>query len=389
MIGGIYNWMEYAYNKNGAMTKDLNAGISKIQYNLLNLPEEIEIKYDNGYYSGPDDKNYFYIKDHLGNVRVVIDKDSDVAQYTDYDPFGMIMSSSTNQSVQAYKYNGKEFMEQSGLNIYDYGTRWYDPARIQFWTMDPLAEKYPWISPYAYCGNNPLRYIDPDGRDIWEINEMGEIIKRMKDKMQDAFYMVAKDAEGNYQRTFTTDAEGNKTYNSVAFEYGTVTGTKKAGWFRDATSFSVINEAAGADLFKFFADNTKIEFGLINTMSNGSTVMTNHKEGSVSASATAQKLSDKGQTVTSVVHNHPNNSQPSGFRVGATSGDKFAANLLINSHGYQVERYVYQPNSGNLVLYDKNSIIGAMSWGLIFPSSVKKSLVVPVRRYHGVGLPPL
>jgi RHS repeat-associated protein len=62
-------------------------------------------------------------------------------------------------------------MEQSGLNIYDYGARWYDPARIQFWTMDPLAEKYPWISPYAYCGNNPMNRIDPTGMDWYQNND--------------------------------------------------------------------------------------------------------------------------------------------------------------------------------------------------------------------------
>ncbi len=100
------------------------------------------------------------------------------------------------------------------------------------------------------------------------------------------------------------------------------------GWFRSATTFSVNSESSGAELFKFFADNTKIEFGLINTQNDGSTVMTNHKEGSVNASATAKTLSDNGKTVTSVVHNHPNNSNPSGFRTGDTSGDKFAANLI-------------------------------------------------------------
>jgi hypothetical protein len=200
--------------------------------------------------------------------------------------------------------------------------------------------------------------------------------------------MVSRDADGNYQRTYTTDSDGNKNYNSIAFEYGTVTDSKKAGWFRDATSFSVNSESSGTELFKFFADNTKIEFGLINTMSDGSTVMTNHKEGSVSASATAKKMSDKGQTVTSVVHNHPNNSQPSGFRTGATSGDKFAANLLINSHGYTVERYVYQPKTGNLIMFDEKSIIGPISWRLIFTPS--NSRILPVQRpYPGVGLSPL
>jgi len=196
--------------------------------------------------------------------------------------------------------------------------------------------------------------------------------------------MVAKNSDRKYERTYTTDSEGNKNYNSVSFEYGTVTDAKKAGLFRDATSFSVTSEAAGADLFKFFADNTKIEFGLINTKDNGSLVMTNHKEGEVSVSSTAQKLSDKGQTVTSILHNHPHNSQPSGFGASDTGGDKAAASRYLPN----VERYVYHPRNGALIPYDNNSIYGTTSWGLVFPSSVKRTPVVPVRRYPGVGLPP-
>lgn len=111
--------------------------------------------------------------------------------------------------------------------------------------------------------------------------------------------------------------------------------------------------------------------------------MTNHKEGSVEASTKAQKLSDKGQTVTSILHNHPYSSQPSGFKEGATRGDKFASNILPN-----VERFVYQPKNNALVMYDNASIIGTMSWGLVFPSSAKRTPFVPIRHYLGVGLPP-
>ncbi|MBP8967276.1 MAG: hypothetical protein KBG33_07790 [Paludibacteraceae bacterium] len=271
-----------------------------------------------------------------------------------------------------------------GYDTYDYGARGMYPAIMRFTTPDPLAEKYYSFSLYAYCGDNPIMRIDSDGRDVWEINNQGKIVNQIKDKNQDAFYMVDK----NGNRTFSTDADGNKHYNSISFEYGTITGSKEAGWFRDATSFGVNSESSGAELFKFFEDNTKIEYGLINTQSDGSTVMTNHKESSVSVSATAKKLSDKGQTVTSVVHNHPNSSNPSGFRKGDTRGDKFAANLLTNSHGYQVERYVYQPRTGNLVAYDEKGIIGSMSWRLIFtPSTARKHTVYPIRQYPGVGLP--
>jgi RHS repeat-associated protein len=59
-----------------------------------------------------------------------------------------------------YKFNGKELDDETGF--YYYGARYYDP-RISIWaSVDPLAEKYPSYSPYNYCANNPVKYIDLD-----------------------------------------------------------------------------------------------------------------------------------------------------------------------------------------------------------------------------------
>lgn len=62
-----------------------------------------------------------------------------------------------------YKYNGKELQDELNLNIYDYGARNYDPALGRWMNVDPLAEKFPNQSPYSFCFNNPVYFIDPDG----------------------------------------------------------------------------------------------------------------------------------------------------------------------------------------------------------------------------------
>jgi RHS repeat-associated protein len=72
----------------------------------------------------------------------------------------------TGREKQAFKFVGKELDMMNGLNLYDQLARGYDPATGRFLTIDPLAEKYPWISPYAYCLNNPLKYIDPTGKEL-------------------------------------------------------------------------------------------------------------------------------------------------------------------------------------------------------------------------------
>ena len=267
-------------------------------------------------------------------------------QRMQYYPFGLPYEAHYQPEEQPYKYGGKEFIELHGYDSYDFDARMYYPALCRFMTMDPLCEKYYSISPYAYCNNNPVNYVDPDGRDIWEIDYDGRIINRIENKTQDAFYMVAKDSNGDYQRTFSVDEDGNKKYNSINFEYGVITDSKKAWFFNQETSFSINNESDGANLFKFFANNTKIEFGLINTQNNGSLVMTNHQEHSIKVSKQAKRLSMNGATVTSIVHNHPNNSYPSGFRKKDNHGDKYAAALISNSKGYRVEHYVYQPQKG-------------------------------------------
>ena len=113
---------------------------------------------NNGY-----DINYF-ITDHLGSTRVVVDDSGNITEQNDYYPFGkrhdnVNLVSSTNR----WGYNGKEKQTIYGLNYLDYTNRMYDDFIGRWFAQDPMLEKYYAWSPYAYCGNNPLRFIDPTG----------------------------------------------------------------------------------------------------------------------------------------------------------------------------------------------------------------------------------
>lgn len=123
----------------------------------------------------------YYNQDHLGNNREVVDASGAVTQVTNYYPFGAPYadaSASKGSDVQPYKYNGKELDRMHGLNTYDYGARQHDPILARWDRIDPLCEKYYNVSPYNYCLNNPVKFIDPDGKEAKQANG-GENFKRI------------------------------------------------------------------------------------------------------------------------------------------------------------------------------------------------------------------
>ena len=104
---------------------------------------------------------HYYTQDHLGNNRVVTNEDGTVEQIVHYYPFGGTFNDAgLNTGLQQYKYNGKELDRVAGLNTYDYGARQYFSPVPTWDRMDALCEKYYNISPYAYCKNNPIKFID-------------------------------------------------------------------------------------------------------------------------------------------------------------------------------------------------------------------------------------
>ena len=120
-------------------------------------------------YYGPEEHyHFYYIKDLLGNIReTYVHPEAgykECIQRMQYYPSGLPWAEIAGASEQPWKYNGKEFVEMHGLDEYDSKARWYYPAICRTTTMDPLAEKYYSTSPYAWCGNNPIKHVDRNGK---------------------------------------------------------------------------------------------------------------------------------------------------------------------------------------------------------------------------------
>lgn len=122
------------------------------------------ILFKDGYYSFSDSLCHYFTKDHLGSIRTVVDERGVLEQVNHYYPFGGLYGDVCyNASFQEMKYNGKALDRMYGLDWYDYGARMFDSAVLSWWKMDPLAESTPYLSPYSYCGGNPVRRIDHEG----------------------------------------------------------------------------------------------------------------------------------------------------------------------------------------------------------------------------------
>ena len=186
-----------------------------------------------------DSKYHYYLQDHQGNNRVVVNETGATEEVNHYYAFGGLFDNSN--SVQPFKYNGKELDTNKGLNWYDYGARQYDAALGRWFAVDPLGEDYYPESSYAYCGNNSINRIDPTGKDYWSTSNPNEIKKFWNWLLQNSnksldtysfstdlwFKMEDKefiDAYKKYgQQALTYNDQTNQLYSSyVTYENGEI-----------------------------------------------------------------------------------------------------------------------------------------------------------------------
>ena len=111
------------------------------------------------------EETFFYHSDHLGSTSYITDDRANITQYDAYLPYGELLVDEHSSSEELpYKFNGKQFDDETDL--YYYGARYLNPMASIWYGVDPLTEKYMSTSGYIYVLNNPIRLLDPNGKDI-------------------------------------------------------------------------------------------------------------------------------------------------------------------------------------------------------------------------------
>ena len=193
-------------------------------------------------------------------------------------------------------FTSKEKDEETGYGYF--GTRYMDHELMTMWlSVDPMADKYPSISPYAYCTWNPVKLVDPDGMDVWELNKSGELI---------------------WKESSNIDIIKTKNGRSVTVTEGVLKRGERHSYTIADEHLQLIfgdNAKNAAEVFEFLADNSEVEFSLIGLVSDGKENQTEanaylitssfEKDGDSWGSFIACNQSEKNR-MRSHTHSHPN-----------------------------------------------------------------------------------
>ena len=231
-------------------------------------------RFAGGYFH--DGEVYYYVTDYQGNNVAVVDGDGKIVEQTNYYPYGEPWREATEQP---FLYAGNERLRLFGLNEYDFIARRYNPLLASFTTWDPLAEKYPWLSPYAYCAGNPINYIDPNGETVVFINGMDFGDGGSSDYWNGVDYIFMKHFD-DYKAIYV---DGSKTMGAFScekridqgYEIGQEIGREIINTLLEGESIKIVTHSMGGAVGKGFANSIldiATEVGII-TESGANTII--------------------------------------------------------------------------------------------------------------------
>ena len=286
--------------------------------------------------SGSTPTYHYYLRDHQGNNRVVMDQSGTVKQTVHYYPFGMTYGEGAITTDQPYKYNGKELDQVHGLNWYDYEARMY--AGYRFTTPDPLGDQYPDLSPYAYCANNPVRFIDPTGMllDDYVLDKNKGVLKLIK-KTEDEFDQV-KVGEYNFRGEFEED----NTIAALKLSKGQLLGEKGEDLSKKTITFTNIDE--GLEFMQFTSWNIYKE---LNAWVYNRSMDVAAWDLSTSHTSPQPKYRKNGLYN---IHTHPGAKDGSGGNYIPSTRD------VKNMKEHPLSKYYILSREHGLVQYDANSV---------------------------------
>ncbi len=300
--------------------------------------------------TGTPNDIYYYHPNHLGSTSFVTDQNQTITQGFLYAPFGEITTEYNinfgNNTIPKYAFNAKELDEETGM--YYYEARYYNPP--VFTSRDPHFERYFWTTPYGYCNNNPLKYVDPTGMDEYEFDKNGKLLNTIENKNVDILRVVKTDRKENIKY----DRDGNKKViaSSRNFEAGTIT-----GWSQDknATQIDTKDNSSRVEIFEFLAENTNVEWETINGLfSDGkefNVIGTNRSNGSTGyLFPYVEAVFREGGIVYEHTHSHPSGSLP--FPSGYSYAPWITPSYGDGDHGIAKR---YQGKVQTLKVYDVDS----------------------------------
>ena len=172
-------------------------------------------------------------------------------------------------------------------------TRHYNSDLSIWLSVDPMSDKYPSTSPYAYCANNPVRMVDPDGRDIYEFDKKGNLINTIENTDNDIIRVVNK--------------RGKVLFESMPYEYGTIIEAASDDSKPDKIILSIKDNESRIKIFEELAYHTKVEWMTIHAEKDldKKNYISTSRSDDHGASLLPYRLKDEGYTATECSHSHP------------------------------------------------------------------------------------
>ena len=311
-----------------------------------------------------------HLRDHLGSVRAVIDGDTGtVVKTSDYYPFGKRIqvtapvsepvggsqhasepavapvapatSVASTSSPNRWHFSGKESQSflYANIPLLDFGARMYNPTIARWTTSDPMSEKYYGISPYVYCLGNPISIIDPNGMDIWTMDEKGNVVWVKESNDHRLYYM---NNDGLLSDDYVSVSD-RSILDDLTKTEAKVDGGKKVSSHTSKTGINDIFK-----VFKFASDKTKVEWAVHR---NGDTYTIGTGHNSYSASSWEDYAKNKPNAT---VHSHPGidiGNEISSMGYGTNYYNTDQRNVIddVEQNGRITRKsYVYFPNSSRL-----------------------------------------